>query len=222
MILGSAIAGAFPNVPEWQAAYDKTLVGGILAAMLSPAGNFGKFVVAVLALSLLGNTAGTMYAITLNFQNLVPWLIRVPRYVFAIVLTAIVIPIAVRAVADNFFLSLENFVALIGYWSASFVGIVAMEHIVFRRRYFGKNGTVPYVDAYNFEIWSNAKKLPLGVAALSSAVLCFGLVIPCMAQVWWTGPLAVKTGDLGFEVAFVLSALLYVPLRTLEIRLTGR
>ena len=218
MTLGAAIAGALPNVPEWQAAYDETLVGGILAAMVSSAGGFGKFVVAVLALTLLGNTGGTMYAITLNFQTLVPWLVRVPRYVFALVVTAIIIPVAVRAVSGNFFVSLENFIALIGYWSASFTGIVSAEHLVFRRRW----GRVSYEQAYDHAIWSDANKLPYGVAALTSAVLCFGLVVPCMAQVWWTGPIAKTTGDLGFEVAFVLSALLYVPLRKLEIRLTGR
>lgn len=228
MTLGAAIAGALPNVPEWQAAYDETLVGGILAAMLSSAGGFGKFVVAVLSLTLLGNTAGTMYAITLNFQTLIPWLIRVPRYVFALVITAIVIPVAVRVVAENLLLSLENFVALIGYWSASYFGIAATENIVFRRRYITipfvspRGGKVTYEDAYDHGIWSTASKLPTGLAALGSMVLCFGLVIPCMAQVWWTGPIAKKTGDLGFEVAFILSAALYVVLRGLERRWIGR
>lgn len=224
MTLGAAIAGAMPNVPSWSEAYDRTLVGGILAAMLEPAGGFGRFVVAVLSLTLLGNTAGTMYAITLNFQSLVPWLIRVPRYVFAIIVTAIVIPVAVRAVADNFFLSLENFIALIGYWSASFVGIVCADHLVFRRGFSRSisGGRRSYEEAYDHSIWSDASRLPVGAAALGSGVLSFGLVVPCMAQVWYTGPIAETTGDLGFEVAFVLSALLYVPLRKLEMMLTGR
>ncbi|VUC24387.1 unnamed protein product [Clonostachys rosea] len=217
MAFGAAIAGALPNVPAWEKGYDETLVGGILAAMLASAGNFGKFVVALLSLTLLGNTAGTMYAITLNFQALFPWLIKVPRYIFALIVTAIVIPIAVRAVSDNFFVSLENFVALIGYWSASFFGIVAMEHVFFRRRH-GRS----WEEAYDHAIWSDASRLPWGIAAISSGILSFGLVIPSMAQVWWTGPIAQTTGDLGFEFAFILSALFYIPLRALEIRLTGR
>ncbi|WDK12986.1 purine-cytosine permease FCY21 [Colletotrichum graminicola] len=132
MTLGSAIGGAIANVPEWQEGYDSTLVGGVLAAMLAPAGGFGKFVVVCLAFTLLGNISGTMYAITLNFQTLVPSLVRVPRYVFSIVVTAVMIPVAIKA-ADDFFLNLENVIALIGYWSASFVGIVVVEHFVFRR-----------------------------------------------------------------------------------------
>lgn len=212
MTLGAAIAGALPNVPAWQAAYNETLVGGILAAMLSSAGGFGKFVVVVLSLTLLGNTAGTMYAITLNFQSLIPPLIKVPRYIFAIVVTAIMIPVAIKAVADNFFVSLENFVALIGYWSASYFGVATTEHLIFRRN---KGG-------YNHEIWCDASKLPWGLAAIGSMALCFPLVVPCMAQVWWTGPIAKTTGDIGFEVAFLLTSLFYVPLRKLEIRFTGR
>ncbi|KAH0171237.1 cytosine-purine permease, partial [Aureobasidium melanogenum] len=49
LVLGAAIGGACPNVPSWQAGYDSTSVGGVLAAMLEPAGGFGKFVVVLLA-----------------------------------------------------------------------------------------------------------------------------------------------------------------------------
>lgn len=212
MTLGAAIAGALPNNPSWQAAYDKTLVGGALAAMLSPADGFGKFCVVILSLTLLGNTAGTMYAITLNFQTLIPWLLRVPRYVFSIVVTIIVIPVAISA-ANDFFVNLENFIALIGYWSASFVGIVGVEHVIFRRGVH---------ETYEHSMWNDGAKLPPGVAALASGVLCFGVVVPCMSQVWFTGPVAETTGDIGFEVAFVVSGLLYVPLRCIEKRYTGR
>jgi purine-cytosine permease-like protein len=212
MTLGAAIGGAVPSVPSWSAGYDSNLVGGVLAAMLEPAGGFGGFVVVVLALTLLGNVAGTMYAITLNFQTLVPGLARVPRYIFSIIVTAIVIPVAIRAAVD-FFENLENLVSLIGYWSAAFVGIVVTEHWVFR----GADS-----EAYNHVAWNDASLLPMGFAAVASGVLSFGLVVPCMDQVWWTGPIAKTTGDIGFEVAFVLSAALYIPLRWLERKQFGR
>ncbi|KAK1961477.1 NCS1 nucleoside transporter [Colletotrichum sublineola] len=212
MTLGSAIGGAMTSVLEWQEGYNSTLVGEVLAAMLAPAGGFGKFVVVVLAFTLLGNISGTMYAITLNFQTLVPWLVRVPRYVFSIVVTAVMIPVAIKA-ADDFFLNLENFVALIGYWSASFVGIVVVEHFVFRK------GDAKLYDPRS---WNVTSSLPSGAAALGVGILSFGLVVPCMAQAWWTGPIANTTGDIGFEVAFILSALFYLPLRWLERRVLHR
>lgn len=39
-----------------------------------------------------------------------------------------------------------------------------------------------------------------------------------MDQVWFVGPIAEKTGDIGFELAFALSGICYVPLRHLELR----
>ncbi|KAK4103997.1 hypothetical protein N658DRAFT_419633 [Parathielavia hyrcaniae] len=212
MTLGSAIGNAIANVPHWQAAYDETLVGGVLAAMLAPAGGFGKFLVVLLSFSLLGNLAATSYSVTLNLQLLLPFLVRVPRYLFSVVFSAIVIPLAIRA-ADDFFVSLENFVALIGYWTSAFLAVVLVEHLVFR------GGDCA---AYDIEAWDDAARLPWGVAALGAGALSFAVVIPSMAQVWWTGPIAEKTGDIGFELAFVVSGLLYLPMRWAEKRWAGR
>lgn len=212
MTLGAAMGGAVSNVESWLDGYNKNLVGGVLAAMLEPAGGFGKFVTVVLAFTLLGNLAATQYSITINFQILIPWMVRIPRYIFAIVITAIIIPVSIRAAVD-FFLNLENFVGLIGYWSAAFVGIVVTEHLFFRKG---------DCDSYDHAIWNDARKLPLGIAALGASALSFGLVIPCMSQVWFTGPIAKTTGDLGFEIAVLMSALLYLPLRATEKKFTGR
>ena len=211
MVLGAAIGGAVPNVASWTAGYESTSAGGVLAAMLEPAGGFGKFLVVLIALAILGNMAATMYSITLNFQILIPWLVHVPRFLFAIVITAIVIPISIPA-AQNFFLALENFLGIIGYWSAAFVAVVTIEHVWFKRSDYEK---------YDHTIWNVRKCLPTGLAALGASALSFALVIPCMAQVWYSGPIATYTGDIGFEMAFVMTALLYVPFRMIEIRWMG-
>jgi purine-cytosine permease-like protein len=208
MILGAAIGGATPNVPSWKAGYESNSASGVLAAMLQPAGGFGQFVTVLLAFSILGNLSATMYSITLNFQMLLPWFFRIPRVIFAIVITAIIIPIAIEA-AKSFFVNLENFIGIIGYWSAAFIGIVLVEHICFRHASFNT-----YTN--DEDAWDDAKKLPPGFAAIAAGLLSFGLIIPGMAQTWFTGPIAETTGDIGFEVAFVLSALLYCPLRYLE------
>lgn len=176
LILGAAIGGALPNVPSWQAGYDSTSIGGVLAAMLEPAGGFGKFLLVILALSVLGNIAATMYSISLNFQLLVPALVRVPRAFFAIVITGIVIPVSIKA-ASSFFESVENFVGVIGYWSAAFVAVIIVEHLYFRRGNF---------RSYDHAIWDQPKSLPLGIAAISASASSAALFIPCMDQVWYT------------------------------------
>ncbi|PPJ56927.1 hypothetical protein CBER1_02229 [Cercospora berteroae] len=212
MVLGAAIGGAVPNVPSWQAGYERTSVGGVLAAMLEPAGGFGKFLAVILSLTLIGNLAATMYAITLNFQLLIPYLVHVPRALFAILITAIVIPVSIEA-AKSFFVNLENFIGVIGYWSAAFVAIVVAEHVWFRRS---------DASTYSHGIWSSAKSLPLGIAAITAGLSSIALIVPCMSQVWYIGPIGARTGDLGFEMAFVVTALVYVVLRSAEKRTVGR
>ncbi|KAL2266449.1 hypothetical protein VTJ83DRAFT_5801 [Remersonia thermophila] len=214
MTLGAAIGNTIPHVPAWQAAYDRTLVGGVLAAMLRPAGGFGRLLVALLAFSLLGNLAATTYSVTLNLQLLVPPLARVPRYVFSAVTAAVVIPLAIAA-AHDFFVTLENVVSLIGYWTSAFTAILLVEHLAFRRGDCSSQG-------YDPDAWDDARRLPWGAAAVAAGALAFGLVVPSMAQVYWTGPIAEKTGDIGFEVAFALAGTLYVPLRWAEKRWAGR
>lgn len=212
MVLGAAIGGAVPNVPTWNDAYNANSVGGVLAAMLEPAGGFGKFLVVILSLTLVGNISATMYSITLNFQLLLPWLVRIPRAVFAIVITAIVIPVSIRAAAD-FFVNLENFIGVVGYWSAAFVAVVIVENVCFR----GRNSS-----SYDHDAWNVPKLLPIGVAAIASAACSVALIVPCMAQIWYTGPIGSKTGDLGFEMALVVTGLLYLPFRYLEKKVVGR
>lgn len=211
LILGAAIGGAVPNVPEWQAAYDKDSVGGVLAEMLTPAHGFGKFIVVILALSVIGNIAVSMYSISLNIQMFHPIFRHVPRSIFSVITTAVLIPVSIKA-ATSFFESLENFLGIISYWSASFVAIMMVEFVWFRKMDY---------ETYDHAIWNVGSKLPWGVAAISAGICSFGLVIPCMAEVWYTGPIAKTTGDIGFEVAFVVSGILYVPFRMLEIRFRG-
>lgn len=208
LILGAAIGGAVPNVPEWLDAYDTNSVGGVVTVMLSPAGGFGKFVAVILALSVVGNIGISMYSISLNMQMFLPILTRVPRAAFSIITTAVIIPVAITA-ATSFFESLENFLAVIAYWSSSYCAIMIVEFVVIRKRDW---------STYDHAIWRDGKALPPGIAAIGVFACSFGLIIPCMSQVWFTGPIAETTGDIGFEVAFFLSALLYVPARLLEIR----
>ena len=60
--------------------------------MLSPVGNFGKFLTVMLSLSVTANIACTLYSICFNFQVLIPKFAAVPRYVFSVVGTAMYVP----------------------------------------------------------------------------------------------------------------------------------
>ncbi|KAF4483386.1 purine-cytosine permease [Fusarium agapanthi] len=208
MVLGAAIGGATPNVVSWKDGYDRFTVGGVMQAMLLPAGGFGRFVAVLLSLSVIGNLAASIYCISLNFQLLAPFMLKIPRSVFTVVYTVVGIPVSIQA-AKSFFDSLENLMYLISYWAAGYVGVIGTEHFVFRRADFSR---------YNPDHWDQPTKLPTGLAAIGAMGIAFALTVPCMSQEWYTGPIAKTTGDIGFEVELVLSALLYVPLRWVELK----
>lgn len=156
-----------------------------------------------------------------------------------------VIPLAVVG-AHKFYTTLTNFLGLIGYWGSCFISVVLIEHFVFRKYAYhllpsgrpvptqqnlSSTTKTPPTHLYskedvfeNYDIvyWNTAKELPSGLAALGASILSFGLVVPCMDQVWFVGPIAETTGDVGFEVALVLTAVFYLPLRYLEVRIRGK
>ncbi|KAG1733477.1 permease for cytosine/purines, uracil, thiamine, allantoin-domain-containing protein [Suillus lakei] len=207
--LGAAAVLAAPNVPSWNEGYGtEGNVGGLLEAMLSPVGNFGKFLTVLLSLSVTGNIACTLYSICFNFQVMIPAMSKVPRYVFSIVGTVIALPLSIVG-AHKFYTALTNFLSLIGYWASAYGAVLLVEHHYFRKGDF---------STYNHAIWNVPGRLPWGAAAITACILSFALIIPCMDQVWYKGPIGATSGDVGFEVAFPLAGILYVPLRKLELK----
>ncbi|KAK5128731.1 hypothetical protein LTR85_000064 [Meristemomyces frigidus] len=213
MTLGAAIGGAVPNIAEWHAAYELYSVGGTLGAMVGKIGGFGKFIMVVLTLSVIGTTARDFYTISVNLPGILPPLGGLPRFLLVIATGGAVIGIAIAASRD-FFVALETFLAIIGYYAGANITVVFIEYLYFRKA---------NPENYDPAIWDDAALLPPGYAALASVLIPWALVIPSMdEQPWYTGPIASKTGDLGFEFAVVLAALLYFPLRTIEIKWARR
>ncbi|CAF3480809.1 unnamed protein product [Fusarium graminearum] len=212
LILGAAIGGAIPNVDSWQTAWIDYGLGGVMAEMLKPAGGFGKFVLVVMGLSIVGNMLLSYYSVALCLQMLIPAFAKVPRFVFVIVTLAIMVPMSIYAAAQ-WQTSLVNFLSMIGYWAGCFDAVVIEELVVFRNRDYG------LLDP---KIWDQGRKLPTGLAAIGASIISLGLVVPSMNTPWFTGPIGAKIGDIGFESAFFVTGIAYYPLRTLEIKLTGR
>lgn len=109
--------------------------------------------------------------------------------------------------ARLFFDSLEKFLYVIAYWPAAYVAVVVTEHFIFRRADF---------SCYKISSWNKPSELLMGIAIIAAMGLSFGLIMPRMWQIWYTGPLAETTGDLVFEVGLVLAPILYMPFRWVE------
>jgi NCS1 nucleoside transporter family len=214
MMLGAAFAVSASDNAAWSAALTESN-GALFSLILAGpggAGNFGRFLTTILALSAIGNIAATLYSFGLNLQTLLPFLAYVPRFFWPALATAISLPLAIVG-ANHFYTTLSNFTAILGYWASLFVAVVLMEHVLLRKRQFHR---------YDPLAWNEWKKLPPGIAALTSAILSIGIIVPSMEQQWYTGPIAEKSGDIAFEVGFAVCCILYIPLRLLERHVFGR
>ncbi|KAF8555047.1 cytosine-purine permease [Imleria badia] len=193
--------------------------GALIAQVLSPWGNGGKFLLVMLSLSAISNNIPNTYSAALSIQALGRPFAMVPRFLW-VLLVFIIYTVAGIAGREHFSAILSNFLSILSYWTAFFVVIVAEEHFIFRR----KGGRL---GGYNLADWDDPSKLPIGIAGLLAS--CFGIAgaVVGMSQVWYTGPIGKMAGatsgaDLGFELAAGFAAVMFPPLRWLEIRLTGR
>lgn len=87
--LGAAAAISAPSVHAWNIGYTGGNVGGLINAMLSPVGKFGKVLMVFLSLSVTASNAPAMYSTCIDFQALIPPLVVVPRYVLSVFVTAL-------------------------------------------------------------------------------------------------------------------------------------
>ncbi|KAI0698036.1 hypothetical protein C8T65DRAFT_710244 [Cerioporus squamosus] len=199
-MLGAAFAAAAPAVPSWDAGFDNgNSVGGLVAAVLAPAGGFGKFLTVLIALFIPSTCAPTMYTFASSFMTIHAWFALVPRYVYAFISTVILIPVAILGAA-HFYDTFVDIMNVIGYWSTVFAAIVIVEHLVFRKNDWTR---------YDLSHWCTARYLPPGIAAILAFLCACGIIVPCMAQAW-------------YSVGFTLTAVLYPVFRGLERTLSGR
>ncbi|HEY6409219.1 MAG TPA: cytosine permease, partial [Ktedonobacteraceae bacterium] len=204
----------------------KPLGGGdLLAAVASPLGGFGTFLVALLALSTVANNIPNDYSLGLSMQVLGKAFMRVKRYIWTLIGAVVYIAIALTLIAlgGNFNQTLDSFMLLVAYWLGPYAIILIIEHFVFRH------------GQYNVDDWNTPSRLPHGWAAIVSMV--FGMIGAGLgfAQVFTfngntkpiTGPIGGLINqpygmDVGFELAVVFAAISYLILRRIELNSSSR
>lgn len=210
-VLGVGLASGVTNNESWASALGVSQ-GALIVAGYSSVGGFGSFCSVVVALGIIANLIPTTYSAGVDFQILGRYLERVPRIVWNTI-AAVIYTVCAVAGRENLAEIFTNFLALMGYWVSIWIAIVLEEHLIFRRA-MGLG--------WNWEAWNDRSKLPLGIAALIAFLIGWAGAILCMAQVWYTGPIAKLVGeygaDMGNYVGFAWAALVYPPLRWLELK----
>ncbi|ORY33085.1 putative cytosine-purine permease [Naematelia encephala] len=213
-IFGAACQLAAFSIPAWN---DAAAIGtpNLLFAMTG-SGHAARFVMVMFCFSVCANTAPTIYSAGLSGQVAIPWLVRVPRYFLAFVVSAIYLPVAIVG-STHFYTALSNFLSVLAYWTAIYIPPVLIEPLVFRRPVSRKT--------YPLEVWDRPGKLPIGIATVAAAACGIPVVAAGMSQTWWTGWIARRiggAGDVGWELGFAVVAIIFILTRYLERRFTGR
>ncbi|KAJ5131012.1 Permease cytosine/purine uracil thiamine allantoin [Penicillium bovifimosum] len=213
LVSGVGLASGITKYPEYAAAYAKGQ-GALIVEGFGPLHGFGKFCSVICALGLIANTVPPTYSAGIDFQILGRYAEAVPRVVWNTI-AAIIYTVCALAGRSHLADIFTNFLALMGYWVVIWMAIVLEERFIFHRR-----------TGYNWAIWRDPSKLPIGIAAFIAFVIGWVGAVLCMAQVWYIGPIAKLVGDYGADmgvyVGFGWGAIAYPPLRYLELRFIGR
>ena len=132
------------------------------------------------------------------------------RYVWTLIGAVIYIIIAIIG-SQNFAATLQAFLLDVAYWLGGYAIILVIEHFVFRR------------GQYNVDDWNNPSRLPVGWAAIVAIIA--GLVGGLLGadqlnfQGFITRFINQPNGiDLGFEFSVILAGVVYLILRSIEVR----
>ncbi|KAJ5907480.1 Purine-cytosine permease fcyB [Penicillium taxi] len=202
---------------KYMIGYEASGNGGLIDAALSPLGGFGKFCLVILALSIIANNCPNIYSVSLTLQVLSRYTQRVPRFIWTLCASCASLAIAIPGYS-NFNTVLDNFMNFIAYWLAIYSGIAVADHFIFKRGFGG----------YNVGIYDKRELLPVGISA--TVAFCFGVagMVTGMSQTWFVGPIAKHAGelpfggDIGFELGFAFSFVIYCCLRPFELKYFGR
>ncbi|KAJ4396310.1 hypothetical protein N0V93_000529 [Gnomoniopsis smithogilvyi] len=216
MILGAICSSALNNKMDWLDSWDSG-IGFFVQTMVHPVG-FAKFLLVILAFSGIAMNAIALYSAGLSVQQFARPLSVVPRFIWTCVMFVLIILLALVG-RDQLLAFLQNFLSLLGYWNTSFFVILFIEHYVYRGGLHGFHG-------YDLDAWNNPAKLPFGWAGgFAFAAGIAGCVVG-MSETWYVGSLArligEDGGDIGNELAFLFTLVVYVPGRYLERKYTGR
>ncbi|GAA6061008.1 hypothetical protein JCM10212_001064 [Sporobolomyces blumeae] len=211
--LGALMMSTFDAKPSWGVAYAGQGLGGLLGApLIGPMGGFGRFLLVVLAMSIVANNIPNVYSFALTFQAFGKYFQLIPRFFLCIVCTVIYIILALTGY-NSFESWFDALLVLLSYWLAIYCTILIEEHFIFRRGSF-KN--------YNLDLYNVHSNLPVGIAA--GFAIGFGIAgaVVGMAAQWYVGVIGRQIGDpkyggdLGFELAGAFTAVAYPIFRYFE------
>ncbi|KAI5962235.1 TPN1 [Candida pseudojiufengensis] len=241
-VAGLLIGNVALTYKPWGEAYETFGMGGLLNEAFKPWGGGGKFLLILIFLSLISNNIINTYSAAFGVQLAGTGFAKIPRWLWAFVLTAIYLICALVG-RNKFATILGNFLPMVGYWISMYFIMLLEENVIFRTDKFKYLYELEFSEDvsnsidlkqrlhipirsnqhYNFRIWNDYNKLTKGLAATCS--FCIGATGAAvgMSQTYWIGPVARRIGgEYGGDIAMWLcmgfSGISYPFLRYLELK----
>lgn len=238
--VGTVCGAVAFGIPEWMETYEDTGIGGLIYKSYSVWGNFGKFLVVVLFMSLICNNVINSYSGAFDLQLIDSYLALVPRWAYALLITVVALVLSIvgkNNVADI----MSNFLPMLGYWITIYIAVLLEENFIFRTKWmmhlhhkeFSDIGTETEEEIeskkdylYNWTAWNDQSRITHGLAAMGSFVVGAAAAVVGMNQTYFQGPAAKAIGDyggdIGFFLAFASAGLFYAPARYYELKKFGK
>lgn len=248
-VLGLLIGNVALSYKPWGDVYEVYGMGGLLNEAFKPWGAGGKFLLMIIFLSLVSNNIINTYSAAFGVQLAGVGMARVPRWIWAFVLTAVYLICALVG-RNKLATVLGNFLPMVGYWISMYFVMLLEENLIFRSKRFIHLYTKEFTDDdlqeslasgaslikskesrrnqyYNFKIWHDYDKLSRGLASTAAFIVGAAGAAIGMAQVYWVGPLARLCGgefggDIAMWLCMGLSGVVFPWLRYWELKKFGR
>ncbi|KAH9993920.1 permease for cytosine/purines, uracil, thiamine, allantoin-domain-containing protein [Xylariaceae sp. FL0662B] len=215
MLAGCVVASALNNRPDWAGTYEDDGIGFLIQDMLYPRG-FAKLILTLLVLSGINVNVISVYSAAISCQQFARPLARIPRFIWTFLCFLVILAVALGG-REQLNAYLQNFLSLLGYWCTSYFAILFLEHYVFRKGSF---------ENYDLDAWNEPSQLPIGLGALVAFLLGVVAWVMGMVETWYVGPvgklIGSSGGDVANEFALVVTFIVYLPARYLELKVMGR
>ncbi|CAK9436888.1 uncharacterized protein LODBEIA_P14100 [Lodderomyces beijingensis] len=134
-VAGMLIGNVALTYKPWGDAYANLGMGGLLNEAFKPWGGGGKFLLVLIFLSLISNNILNTYSAAFGVQLAGSGLARIPRWLWAIALTAVYLICALVG-RQHFATILSNFLPMVGYWISMYFIMLLEENLIFRQSRF--------------------------------------------------------------------------------------
>jgi purine-cytosine permease-like protein len=190
-VVGAVIGEMTGVVVTWQEAYTKSTCS-VLAEILQPTGLMLKLSCGVvLVIGAMLRTTRFLRSIVANLCDLNSRLKTVPAPIYPIIIIPICGLFAVLA-KDHLVEVMVSIVSITGYLTSIWFAIFFVEYVLFNRC-FG--------SCDEWLVQGDKRRYPFGLASSATFLLGCTVVVLCMTQTWYVGPLAHLSKHPGLDVS---------------------